>query len=206
MKEGNLAKYAFRRKEYEVTKIDLRKASQYDIKALNKERKRLAKVANQRLRGIEEAGETEGYVYSQTMQYLFSKDRARFIESNRQMNLYELKDELEELNAFLRSKTSTIGGIREYQRKMVEVFRDKFEGLKLKDVKKFSNFLSSEIYRYMIEQGFGSEFLIEFYDRATEAEVSQEDIYEALEAFRKKEIYSWDELYNKVGLNFVDYL
>lgn len=176
------------------------------MEELNKERKRLAKVANQRLRGIEEAGETEGYVYSQTMQYLFSKDRTRFIESNRQMNLYELKDELEELNAFLRSKTSTIGGIREYQRKMVEVFRDKFEGLKLKDVKKFSNFLSSEIYRYMIEQGYGSEFLIEFYDRAVEAEVSQEDIYEALEAFRKKEIYSWDELYNKVGLNFVDFL
>ena len=204
MKEGKLAEYAFRRKEYEVTKIDLRKASKYDIKALNAERKRLAKVANQRLRGIEAAGETEGYVYSQTMVYLINKNRARFIESSRQLDIYQLKDELEELNAFLRAKTSTVGGIRKYQRDTANIFKEKF-GLELRDPVAFSRFLSSEQYKKVVEQ-VGSEFLVEFYDRAIEAKVNEQDILDALDLYEKGTIDNWGDLYRKVGLEFVDYL
>ena len=204
MKEYNLAEYAFRRKEYEVTKIDLRKAASYDLEKLNKERKRLAKVANQRLRDIEAAGETEGYVYSQSMVYLINKNRARFIESNRQLNIYELKDELEELNAFLRAKTSTIGGIRKYQRDTATIFKEKF-GVQLRDPVAFSRFLSSEQYKKVVEQ-VGSEFLVEFYDRAIEAQVSEQDILDALDLYEKGTIDNWGDLYRQVGLEFVDYL
>ena len=204
MKEYNLAEYAFRRKEYEVTKIDLRKAASYDLEKLNKERKRLAKVANQRLRDIEAAGETEGYVYSQSMVYLINKNRARFIESNRQLNIYELKDELEELNAFLRAKTSTIGGIRKYQRDTTTIFKEKF-GVQLRDPVAFSRFLSSEQYKKVVEQ-VGSEFLVEFYDRAIEAQVSEQDILDALDLYEKGTIDNWGDLYRQVGLEFVDYL
>lgn len=203
-KQYNLSQYSFKRKEYEIPKIDLRKKSTYDIKELNATRRRLAKVANQRLRDIEAAGETEGYVYSQTMVYLINKNRARFIESNRQLSIYELKDELEELNAFLRAKTSTIGGIRKYQRDTATIFRELY-GVQLRDPVAFSRFLSSEQYKKVVEQA-GSEFLVEFYDRAIEAQVNEQDILDALELYEKGTIDNWGDLYRKVGLEFVDYL
>lgn len=203
-KQYNLSQYSFKRKQYDVPKIDLRKKSIYDIKELNAIRRRLAKVANQRLRSIEDAGETEGYVYSQTMVYLINKNRARFIESNHQLNIYELKDELEELNAFLRAKTSTIGGIRKYQRDTATIFKEKF-GVQLRDPVAFSRFLSSEQYKKVVEQ-VGSEFLVEFYDRAVEAQVSEQDILAALDLYEKGTIDNWGDLYRQVGLEFVDYL
>lgn len=203
-KQYNLSQYSFKRKQYEVPKIDLRKKDSYDIKELNAIRCRLAKVANQRLRGIEAAGETEGYVYSQSMVYLINKNRARFIESNRQLNIYELKDELEELNAFLRAKTSTIGGIRKYQRDTATIFKEKF-GVQLRDPVAFTRFLSSEQYKKVVEQ-VGSEFLVEFYDRAIEAQVNVQDILDALDLYEKGTIDNWGDLYRQVGLEFVDYL
>lgn len=203
-KQYNLSQYSFKRKQYEVPQIDLRKKDTYDIKELNSIRRRLAKVANQRLRGIEAAGETEGYVYSQTMVYLINKNRGRFIESNRQLNIYELKDELEELNAFLRAKTSTIGGIRKYQRDTATIFKEKF-GVQLRDPVAFSRFLSSEQYKKVVEQ-VGSEFLVEFYDRAVEAQVNEQDILAALDLYEKGTIDNWGDLYRQVGLEFVDYL
>lgn len=204
MKEYNLAKYAFKRKEYNIPLIDLRKKDSYDLKELNAIRRRAAKAANQRLRGIEAAGETEGYVYSQTMVYLINKNRGRFIESNRQLNIYELKDELEELNAFLRAKTSTIGGIRKYQRDTATIFKEKF-GVQLRDPVAFSRFLSSEQYKKVVEQ-VGSEFLVEFYDRAIEAQVNEQDILDALDLYEKGTIDNWGDLYRQIGLEFVDYL
>ena len=204
MKEYNLAKYAFKRKEYNIPLIDLRKKGSYDLKELNAIRRRAAKTANQRLRDIEAAGETEGYVYSQTMVYLINKNRGRFIESNRQLNIYELKDELEELNAFLRAKTSTIGGIRKYQRDTATIFKEKF-GVQLRDPVAFSRFLSSEQYKKVVEQ-VGSEFLVEFYDRAIEAQVNEQDILDALDLYEKGTIDNWGDLYRQVGLEFVDYL
>ena len=204
MKEYNLAKYAFKRKEYNIPLIDLRKKGSYDLKELNAIRRRAAKAANQRLRGIEAAGETEGYVYSQTMVYLINKNRGRFIESNRQLNIYELKDELEELNAFLRAKTSTIGGIRKYQRDTAALFKEKF-GVQLRDPVAFSRFLSSEQYKKVVEQ-VGSEFLVEFYDRAIEAQVNEQDILDALDLYEKGTIDNWGDLYRQLGLEFVDYL
>ncbi len=203
-KQYNLSQYAFKRKEYNIPMIDLRRKKTYNLTELNEIRRRAAKVANQRLRDIEAAGETEGYVYSQAMVYLINQNRARFIESKRQLNIYELKDELEELNAFLRSKTSTIGGIHRYQRETAQVMREKF-GIKLQDVGAFSRFLSSEQFKHVVEQ-VGSEFLIEFYDRAMEAQVSYNDIMEALDAYREGIIDNWNDLYREIGLEFFDYL
>ena len=205
MNKYNLSQYSFQRKNYDVPKIDLREKG-YDMNELIKIRKRLAKVANQRLRTIEEIGKTDAYVYSQTMVYLIGEGRMRFIESNKMTTLKEMKRELEELNAFLKAKTSTVGGIRKFERQTAEVFREKY-GLQLKNPESFSKFLSSESFKHLTEDNIvSSEFLIEFYDRAVENGVSETDIYASLEEYEKGNINSWNDIYKDVGLDFFDYI
>ena len=123
MAQGHLAKYAFKRKEEEIPIIDMRKASSYNLAELNKLRRRLAKRANQRMREIERVGYTDAYVYATTMcGYLQPTERTRFYEGTRQMDLFTLREELNELRWFLNAKTSTVGGIRAFERKTSNQF------------------------------------------------------------------------------------
>ena len=205
MPQGHLAKYAFKPKQEEVPMIDLRKASSYNIPELNKLRRKLAKRANQRLLRLEREGMTDAYAYSQTMLYLYNNNRTRFYEGTRNLSITELKSELEELSAFLGAKSSTVGGIREIRRSTAQHFREQF-GIEINDVDDFYKFLSSETYQHLVRMNEPSEFLIEFYDRAVEKGVKKKDIEKALQDFEKGKIEGWDELYDRVGMNFIDYI
>lgn len=202
MAVGHLVKYLFKRKHEEIPKIDLRRASSYDLKELNELRRKLAKRANQRLRELERAGYTDSYVYATTMRsYLQPSERRRFDESKKVKDIFYTKTELEELHWFLESKTSTVGGVRDFERKTKEQFK-KFKTSSSDD---FWLFLSSETFKHL-SKFYSSEELIEFYDYSRENTISHNDIIKALEDFERKKIDGWDDLYNRVGLSFFEKL
>lgn len=203
MAQGHLAKYAFKRKEEEIPVIDMRKASSYNLEELNKLRRRLAKRANQRMREIERSGYTDAYVYATTMSgYLQPTERTRFYEGNRQMDLFTLREELNELRWFLNAKTSTVGGIRAFERKTSRQFANLPSFQRSPDL--FWKYMSSAVVKHLKKMGYSSEELIEFYDFATENKVGYDQIMQALEDFEKGEIDSWDSLYSKVGLSYIE--
>lgn len=203
MAEGHLAKYAFKRKTEEIPVIDMRKASTYNLAELNKLRRRLAKRANERLRGIERAGYTTAYVYATTMSgYLQPSERTRFYEGNRQMDLFTLKEELNELRWFLEAKTSTVGGIRAFERETSKQFANLNSFQKSSEL--FWKYMSSASVKHLKNMGYSSEELIEFYDFASENKVGYDQIMVALKEFEKGEIDSWDNLYSKVGLSYIE--
>ena len=203
MPQGHLAKYAFKRKEEEIPLIDMRKASSYDLTELNKLRRRLAKRANQRMREIERAGYTDAYVYATTMSgYLQPTERTRFYEGTRQMDLFTLKEELNELRWFLNAKTSTVGGIRAFERETSKQFANLNSFKKSPDL--FWKYMSSASVKHLKKMGYSSEELIEFYDFASENRVGYDQIIDALKDFEKGEIDSWDNLYSKVGLSYIE--
>lgn len=203
MAQGHLAKYAFKRKEEEIPLIDMRKASSYDLAELNKLRRRLAKRANQRMREIERAGYTDAYVYATTMSgYLQPTERTRFYEGTRQMDLFTLKEELNELRWFLNAKTSTVGGIRAFERETSKQFANLKSFKKSPDL--FWKYMSSASVKHLKKMGYSSEELIEFYDFASENRVGYDQIMGALKDFEKGEIDSWDNLYSKVGLSYIE--
>lgn len=203
MAQAHLAKYSFKRKEEEIPIIDMRKASSYNLAELNKLRRRLAKRANQRMREIERAGYTDAYVYATTMSgYLQPTERARFYEGTRQMDLFTLKEELNELRWFLNAKTSTVGGIRAFERKTSKQFANLKSFKKSPDL--FWKYMSSASVKHLKKMGYSSEELIEFYDFASENRVGYDQIMDALKDFEKGEIDSWDNLYSKVGLSYIE--
>lgn len=201
-KIGHLAKYAFKRKEEEIPLIDMRKASSYDLEELNKLRRRLAKRANQRLRDIERTGYTDAYVYASTMSgYLLPSERTRFFEGTRNLDLRSLKTELDELRWFLNAKTSTVGGIRKFERETSQKFAEL--GSFQKNPNLFWKYMSSASVKHLKKLGYSSEELIEFYDFATESRVGYDDIMSAVRDFEQKKLDSWDELYSRVGLSYI---
>lgn len=203
MAQGHLAKYAFKRKEEEIPVIDMRKASSYDLAELNKLRRRLAKRANQRMREIERTGYTDAYVYATTMSgYLQPTERTRFYEGTRQMDLFTLREELNELRWFLNAKTSTVGGIRAFERETSKQFANLKSFKKSPDL--FWKYMSSASVKHLKKMGYSSEELIEFYDFATENRVGYDQIMGTLKEFQKGEIDSWDNLYSKVGLSYIE--
>ena len=203
MSIGHLAKYAFKRKEEEIPVIDMRKASSYNLAELNRLRRRLAKRANQRMREIERAGYTDAYVYATTMSgYLQPTERTRFYEGNRQMDLFTLREELNELRWFLNGKTSTVGGIRSFERETSKQFANLKSFKKSPDL--FWKYMSSAAVKHLKKMGYSSEELIEFYDFASENGVGYDQIMDALKDFEKGEIDSWDSLYSKVGLSYIE--
>lgn len=203
MAQGHLAKYSFKRKEEEIPIIDMRKASSYNLAELNKLRRRLAKRANQRMREIERAGYTDAYVYATTMSgYLQPTERTRFYEGTRQMDLFTLREELNELRWFLNAKTSTVGGIRSFERETSKQFANLKSFKKSPDL--FWKYMSSASVKHLKKMGYSSEELIEFYDFASENRVGYDQIMDALKDFEKGEIDSWDNLYSKVGLSYIE--
>ena len=203
MAQGHLAKYSFKRKEEEIPIIDMRKASSYNLAELNKLRRRLAKRANQRMREIERAGYTDAYVYATTMSgYLQPTERTRFYEGTRQMDLFTLREELNELRWFLNAKTSTVGGIRSFERETSKQFANLKSFKKSPDL--FWKYMSSASVKHLKKMGYSSEELIEFYDFASENRVGYDQIIDALKDFEKGEIDSWDDLYSKVGLSYIE--
>lgn len=174
-------------------------------------RRTLAKRANQRLVRLERAeskvtGEKYTFgAYDIAEQYLKGQWRTRFSETAKHKinNINSLRAEINELERFLNSKSSTVKGIREIEQKRIETFEKK--GLHFASTKEFYDFLNSNEYDRLIASGFTSEQVIEVYDMSRQY-MSDEDVLEKIqEAITEFQSIQGDSatlkgLYSKMGL------
>ena len=201
MAKYNLSEYAFQRKEEEVPLVDLRRSySDSEMRQLQETRRRLAKRANSRLLRLERAGLDTIHVYKTTMNYLLDDGKMRFSE-RRNVDIYTLKSDLAELGTFLNAKTSTVGGYRKYERQVRKTLKEEY-GIDSGEFDDFIAFMSSESAKRSLNQ-VSSEFLVEFFDTASDEGVSIEQLKDALREYNEGKIEGWDEVYEYVGLSFL---
>lgn len=153
-------------------------------------RNRLAKVANQRLRAIENASSNvtgQAYIeygaYEKAEEYLQRYGKRRFTATDStksKSSRSDLQREVIELQAFLNSKTSTVRGYRTVERQRIKTFKDK--GIKFADTKEFYDFLNSGEFGGLC-RALSSEKIVEKYDEMRDS-MSHDEIMEALEKYR----------------------
>lgn len=81
---------------------------------LQAENRRLAKIANSRLRSLKKAN-LDMFAYDRAITYLQNNDRSTFSTVLAPSNDYRgMVNQLEELTSFINSKTSTVAGARRY--------------------------------------------------------------------------------------------
>lgn len=120
----------FERKDPDNTDV-----TEWDLQQLAEYRRKLAKRANQRIVRIEQAGynpaanATGNYAYK----YLKRTGRNRFSERKTPLDAKTLQGqynreyaEIANLERFLQSKTSTVGGIREVQYSVKQTFQSRY--------------------------------------------------------------------------------
>lgn len=168
------------------------------IEELQRIRRQLAKVMNQRMVRLEQAKSPitgEKYTfgsYDKMQDYLAKQGKApikgtdtrRFAETlDPKMSRRELQKEIRALQTFEEQVTSRVGGMREIEKKRVETLNK--QGLDVKTVrsKDFFDFLNSETYTQLLKS-FTSEDIIEEYDKKVQKEKNTgEDIGEAFKKY-----------------------
>lgn len=166
--------------------IDIYRVSM-TLTEIKKLRRTLAKRANQRLVRLERAtSKVTGERLSEigaapiAQSYLSRTGRRRFTEKQESGLSYEQeRREIINLQAFLKSKTSLVSGVREVERRRVEVFESGKYGsykdtgklnrkLKFSSTKEFYDFFQSSTFKELMGAGFSSEQIIERFDEAME--------------------------------------
>lgn len=184
-------------------RLDLR-GRFYSVDELQKIRRHYAHIANERLRALENA-DMAVYAYDVATHYTrMTRGSRRFSESKKfSEDPAVLKREIDALTTFLTSRTSTISGQKAVNRQKMQTFERKF-GANIDGKREFWNFLSSATFQALRRARRGdSDFYIEFYLRSKEKGLSNEQIDELLDEYRKGEISGIDELFEEANLNFL---
>lgn len=164
---------------------------------LAKVRVKLAKRANQRFVRLERSTSPvtgEAYhagAYDIAQDYLrTTKGGTRFSESINYAkdDVYRLKRDILELDTFLHSKTSTVSGNKQIEKKRIETFTSDEYGLDAQTVssKSFYDFLQSEAYDYVIKNSLTSEQIIDIYDTYRRNGATHEDIMCGIENYKNQ--------------------
>lgn len=173
-------------------------------------RRTLAKRANQRLVRLERATSKISDERFNTIgaapiayEYLKKTGRRRFTEKlNAGLTYDQERTEVIKLQAFLSSKSSTVQGLRDIERRRIETFESGRYGsyadtgkarkkINFASTKEFYDFFQSSTFRDLRSAGFSSEQIVEEYDTALEryegaGEEAIKALEEALEIFREK--------------------
>lgn len=210
-------------KNPEYLSLDVYRGS-YTLTELQNIRRTLAKRANQRIVRLERGkssitGESwnEFGAVIDVYSYLESSyGKKRFKESAKSLtDKAKLRREITVLQAFIGSKTSTVAGMREIERKRVQSFESgkwgtafKTSGrrerrLKFASTKEFYNFLNSETFIGIVSSGFTSEQIIDIYDSARSNTANNDDVLSAMEdalkAYREKGNASLKDLQRRMN-------
>lgn len=142
---------------------DLQKL-EYDKKI--QEYRKLAKRANVRLKAQEDKG-LEGYIYGQASFYnkdQQGRDKNRFYEGKNFKDETELNNALQQVSYFNNAKTSTISGIKKYNKNVKVKFEERFknENIEIKDIKSFTQFLYSEQFKDLKKYVASDQLLTDF--------------------------------------------
>lgn len=165
------------------------------IEELQRVRRQLAKVMNQRMVRLEQSksditGESYTFgAYDIMSDYLSGKDRNRFSEVLMPANMTksDIQKEIRALQGFEEMKSSRVGGMKEIERARIKTFTGgdmniSEEVVKSKD---FYDFLNSATYEELT-RSFDSETLIEEYSKAAERGATKKQIVKALNDYSKR--------------------
>lgn len=172
--------------------------SRGELDALYKE---MARVANRRLYSLEK-NERAFWAYDKATVHT-----QRAYGKNRFPGVYKGESdkgiirELEYIQDFLQSKTSTITGSKSVENKILSTFERKGVDFSTVNQREFFNFLQSENFKRLSRKNIDSNRLIDYYTKMVENGKTT-DVEKELEKFRKNEIKGVDELYKRSGLSF----
>lgn len=167
-----------RKKSYQV------RGRWMSLDEIERERVRMVNQANARLRRLEKKG-YDRYAYERAMLYLKQSGKGTRFKRKKPSSPDEILSQVDALTRFLESKTSTVTGLEKVEAKAVAQFESR--GFELKNKKEFFNFLSSSIYRELLQKHYASGLLQEFYDKAQSQNYSDAEIRELLEEYRRGE-------------------
>lgn len=173
-------------------------AKDVTIEELQKVRRQLAKVMNQRMVRLEQnispiTGESYTFgAYDVMKDYLGNKDRNRFSEvlKPKSMTKAEIQKEIRVLQGFEDMKSSRIAGMHEIEQARIKTFTQQTgdRGGLSKEVvtsKDFYDFLNSSTYEELT-RSFDSETLIEEYSKAAERGATKKQIVSALNKYTRE--------------------
>lgn len=143
------------------------------------------------------------------------REKLRFSESLNQPNLETLNDikkEIAEMQRFLNSKSSTVKGMHDIERKRIATFEE--AGVTFASNKEFYDFFKSDTYKdYMATQAYSSEHIVGIYQRAREVgkngvPYTHNELIQAMEEYKKESAEAHRELDLKslteyLGIEFV---
>lgn len=189
-------------------------------------RRKLAKRANQRLVRLERAkSKVTGEYYNEygaatiAYEYLDRQGRHRFRETKGEgWDLNSARHEIVVLQGFLSSKSSTVVGQKEIEKRRIKSFERgewgtlwKTQGKRQKPIKfasnkEFYDFLSSDTFKGLVTAGFDSDKIVELYELSRDVTGGEEqtvnNMNKALEEFRKGESKATlKNLQKKLGVN-----
>lgn len=195
------------------------------LEELQTERRRLAKRANQRFVRLERAESKltgEGYstygAYPIAQHYLGKKTRFNETLGHLKQDRNALIREINVLETFLNSKSSTVGGQKQIERTRIETFESGHWGeryraggkeapkIKFAGNKEFYDFLNSETFKALKSSGFTSSQIIDIYDQARMRDPTHDEeevlrkFEEALEDYRQGQQAALKDLIGRFNL------
>ena len=173
-------------------------AKDVTLEELQKVRRQLAKVMNQRMVRLENTkspitGESYTFgAYDVMRDYLGNRDRNRFSEVIKPSNMSksDIQKEIRVLQGFEDMKSSRVAGMHEIERARIKTLTEgtgSREGLSKEVVsnKEFYDFLNSATYEELTKS-FDSETLIEEYSKAAERGATKRQIVRALNKYTRE--------------------
>ena len=124
---------------------NLSKYNKMNVTQLARERRKLAKRANQRMVRLERAG-FDKFAYKKAQAYLYGMNRNRFRESRKATDIYHERRELAQLERFLSSTSSTPSGLKKKYKNAYETLKSNFD-LKNLTFSDYIEVLESEAWR-----------------------------------------------------------
>lgn len=173
---------------------------------LNRIRVRYARIANARLRALEKAGRNYWAYDSAVIYTQRSRGANRFTQKKEWSGTKEgLLHEVEELQAFLNMKTSTLSGSKAVEQKIVDTFqRDHgidVDSIGRADFFNFLTFLNTKSSEYNM---IPSEMAIDFYTRSRDKGIKHDVIISALDEYKKGKIKNLKDLFGKFDLSVIE--
>ena len=133
------------------------------------------------------------------------------LNQNHLENLNDIKKEIAEIQHFLNSKSSTVKGIHDIERKRIATFEE--NGITFASNKEFYDFFKADIYKDFVENYYSSETLVELYQSARELgkdgnPYSHREILEAMQDYREETLANKEKLtvkglYEHLGIDFL---
>ena len=184
-------------------------AKDVTLEELQKVRRQLAKVMNQRivrLRDTKSPITGEAYTfgaYDVMMDYLGNRDRNRFSEVLKPSNMSksDIQKEIRVLQGFEDMKSSRVAGMHEIEAARINTFiSEKGMSKEVVTNKEFYDFLNSATYDELMTGGFDSDKIQEEYNLSSERGLSHKQIVKAMTEYsREAKRFSIKGLHKKLG-------